>query len=369
MEYTDIRKKKYFIAGFVFVILIIFSFNGIFASGIQIVYPRFGINAIRHSTDTLTIRFNRIPDSLQITGSGFNSKWYRGNNSKDITLHLNGYKEGIYSIIYATPSGNKLEKHAIVIKNHDNYSDYLRLIFITDTHIGYRHTTEKLRKWVKIINAEHPDIVVFGGDNIEYQNAEFMETFMKLANKINAPLFIIPGNHEHHNIFKFPMNDVLFKEDIQSFDHYHQSLYPISLYLMDSRNDNLPIPSRCKGPLKSTIYWADTLLQSDTMPFKIFVMHGPPRDPSEHNQQNNDLVMDIAKKDHVNFILCGHTHVNAIYDNNTQKLDKIEKDREPLVVQTGTACKTYIPLAVIREMDFYFKNDSLNDRFIYLKEK
>ncbi len=369
MEYTNIQAKKYIIVGLISFIVVILLFAEAFAGDARIIYPRFGINAIRHSTDTLTVRFNPIPDSFQIFNGNFIGKWYKTNNTSDILLHLQNYKEGIYSIRYVGQSTVKIERHAIVIKNHNNYNDYLRLIFITDTHLGYRHTTEKLRKWIKIINYENPDIVVFGGDNIEYQNSEYMETFTDLANKINAPLFIISGNHEHHNIFKLPLKDALFKKTIQSFDHYHISLYPLSFYLMDSRNDNLPIPSRCKGPLKSTVYWADTLLASDTMPFKIFVMHGPPRDPSEYNQQNNDLVMNVAKNNGVNFILCGHTHVSAIYDNDMIKHDKIEKKYEPLVVQTGTACKTFMPFAVIREMDFYFETDSLNDKLIYLNEK
>lgn len=304
-----------------------------------------------------------------ILNKRFKSQWYRANDSSSIHISIKKFNKGVYNIEYVKNGIRKTERHSLIIKNHNNYENYLRLIFITDTHIGYRHTKSKLARWINIINRENPDLVIFGGDNIEYQNGEFMQEFMDLANKINAPLYIIPGNHEHHNIFKFPMDDILFKKKIESFDHFHFSDYPISVYLMDSRNDNLPIPSRCKGPLKSTILWADTLLRTDTMPFKMFVMHGPPRDPSEHNQQNNDLVMSVAKKNNVNFILCGHTHVNAIYDNDMHKYDKIEAAHEPLVVQTGTACKTFLPLAVIREMDFYFSGDSLNDKFIYLRKK
>lgn len=314
------------------------------------------------------MHFKEVPDSFKICNNSISSKWYKPDTFKIYKIEFSNIKEGIYNITSIIGEKTVIEKHCISIKDNNNFKDFIRVIFITDCHIGFRHTAEKLVKWVDIINKENPDIVIFGGDNIEYNNSNYLEEFMKITENIKCPFLMISGNHEHHNFLKMSIGNRTFKDRINEKDHFHEAIFPLSIYLFDTRSDNYFLPSRCKGPSSVDIKWADNLLASDNYPYKAFVMHGPPVDHTELNQRNNDAILTIAEKHSIDFILCGHTHKSVIYDKNMKMYNLIDRKQKPLIIQTGTCCKTFIPFAEIRRIDFYTNNDSISNKILKLKE-
>ncbi|HTB85184.1 MAG TPA: metallophosphoesterase [Candidatus Sulfotelmatobacter sp.] len=71
---------------------------------------------------------------------------------------------------------------------------------ISDTHLGERHSlnaAENLRLVVKMINARHPDAVILSGDIGE--NQEEREQVKIILEKLAAPIYYVPGNHEFHD--------------------------------------------------------------------------------------------------------------------------------------------------------------------------
>ncbi len=76
----------------------------------------------------------------------------------------------------------------------------IRVVGISDLHLGYTIGSDELQKWVQIINAEKPDIVVIGGDLID-NNVKLVEHMEldKILRKIEAPLGVYAclGNHEY----------------------------------------------------------------------------------------------------------------------------------------------------------------------------
>ena len=50
----------------------------------------------------------------------------------------------------------------------------IRVVGISDPHLGYTIGAKELQEWVQIINAEKPDIVVIGGDLID-NNVELVK--------------------------------------------------------------------------------------------------------------------------------------------------------------------------------------------------
>lgn len=78
--------------------------------------------------------------------------------------------------------------------------DRLRILGISDLHLGYTIGAKELTKWVQIINDENPDIVVIGGDLID-NNAEiiFEMGLDRILRNIHAPLGVYAclGNHEY----------------------------------------------------------------------------------------------------------------------------------------------------------------------------
>ena len=68
-----------------------------------------------------------------------------------------------------------------------------RFVQFTDVH--YRGDAAYLRRVVTEINRHAPDFVCFTGDLVE--DAGFFAPALELLGGIRAPLFGIPGNHDH----------------------------------------------------------------------------------------------------------------------------------------------------------------------------
>lgn len=76
----------------------------------------------------------------------------------------------------------------------------LRIVAISDLHLGYGIGDKELADWVKTINEEKPDIVIIAGDIIDNNVRPLYEgNFAETLNRINAPLGVYAclGNHEY----------------------------------------------------------------------------------------------------------------------------------------------------------------------------
>lgn len=74
----------------------------------------------------------------------------------------------------------------------------LTIVFASDLHVGYSNRKAELSRWIDLINAEKPDLILFGGDIMDIQlrplaDGNYAEEFHRLA----APAFTVPGNHEY----------------------------------------------------------------------------------------------------------------------------------------------------------------------------
>src|SRR5690606_3742671 len=75
----------------------------------------------------------------------------------------------------------------------------LRIVGISDLHIGYTISAKEVSKWVSLINAEKPDIVIIAGDIIDNHMRPILEdSIYSVLNKINAPMgvYASTGNHD-----------------------------------------------------------------------------------------------------------------------------------------------------------------------------
>lgn len=76
----------------------------------------------------------------------------------------------------------------------------LRIVAVSDIHLGYGIGKDELNDWIELINKENPDIVLIGGDIIDnsvrplrYANME--NDFRKIKSKYGV--YTILGNHEY----------------------------------------------------------------------------------------------------------------------------------------------------------------------------
>lgn len=74
----------------------------------------------------------------------------------------------------------------------------LTVVLASDLHLGYSNRKPELARWVDLIGAEHPDLVLFGGDIVDIQLRPLLEgKYAQEFARIGAPLYAVLGNHEY----------------------------------------------------------------------------------------------------------------------------------------------------------------------------
>ena len=75
----------------------------------------------------------------------------------------------------------------------------LRIVAISDVHLGYATNKTMLQKYIKQINALRPDLVLIGGDLVDHAiEPLWQERMQEELSDIHVPLgtYFIPGNHD-----------------------------------------------------------------------------------------------------------------------------------------------------------------------------
>lgn len=74
----------------------------------------------------------------------------------------------------------------------------LTVVLASDLHLGYSNRKAELSRWVDLINAEHPDLVLFCGDIVDIHLRPLLEgNYAGEFARIQAPVFTVLGNHEY----------------------------------------------------------------------------------------------------------------------------------------------------------------------------
>ena len=75
----------------------------------------------------------------------------------------------------------------------------LTVVLASDLHIGYHNRKPELRRWVNLINAQKPDLVLFGGDVIDLSLRPVIEgNFQEEFHRLESPVMTVLGNHEFY---------------------------------------------------------------------------------------------------------------------------------------------------------------------------
>ena len=76
----------------------------------------------------------------------------------------------------------------------------LTIVLASDLHIGYHNRKAELARWVDIINAEKPDLVLIGGDIIDRSLRPVIKSnCAEEFRRIQAPVYTVLGNHEYYS--------------------------------------------------------------------------------------------------------------------------------------------------------------------------
>ena len=166
----------------------------------------------------------------------------------------------------------------------------IRIVGISDVHLGYTINTRELRQWVELINAENPDIVIIAGDFIDnsIRPLDYFALDAKLR-EINAPMgvFACAGNHEY-------IADI--NEVVAFFERSNITLLRDSVAVFD----NLQIIGRDDITRKNRKSIEQLTAGLDMSKFTILLDHQP-------------FNLDDAIRGNVDFQFSGHTHRGQVF--------------------------------------------------------
>ena len=75
-----------------------------------------------------------------------------------------------------------------------------KMVMGSDLHIGYHNRRAELARWIDLINAEKPDLILVAGDIIDMSMRPIMEEKMaEEFRRLNAPVYACLGNHEYYS--------------------------------------------------------------------------------------------------------------------------------------------------------------------------
>lgn len=170
----------------------------------------------------------------------------------------------------------------------DKLFENVKIVQLSDLHIGSTHKKNFLKKIVEKTNRLEPDIVLITGDLIDgphkYENGEFNE-----LNNIKAPIYYTIGNHEYHAGLD-KVYELLKETKIKILRNESVSVQGIQIIGIDDSEDRHQVNKQLKK------------ISIDKSKFVILMYHRPTGFKS-------------ASKD-IDLMLTGHTHAGQIYPFN-----------------------------------------------------
>jgi len=105
----------------------------------------------------------------------------------------------------------------IAVNKPASHQGHLKIVAISDWHLGFGTNHKRLRKDIDRINAEKPDLILIAGDLIDNSITPVVSQEMdKELNRLQASMgiFMAPGNHEYISRIN-PCIDFIRKTNIQ----------------------------------------------------------------------------------------------------------------------------------------------------------
>ncbi|MBP5277494.1 MAG: metallophosphoesterase, partial [Prevotella sp.] len=163
----------------------------------------------------------------------------------------------------------------------------MKVVMLSDLHLGYHNRRSELAKWVDKINEEKADLILVAGDIIDKNMQPLEEQEMeKEFLRLNAPVVACLGNHEYYG---GESNALLFyqKADITLLRDSVITMGDLCIIGRDDRSH----PRKALGELMNGVDRTKYLIVLDHQPFQL-----------EEAEQNG-----------IDFQLSGHTHHGQVW--------------------------------------------------------
>lgn len=120
-------------------------------------------------------------------------------------LYANCYTAAAVTVlmvaVFAAGYANYMHKarHSVALPTAKVKAKGVKLVMMSDLHLGYHNNRKELARWVDMVNAERPDIVLLAGDVVDGSLRPLREEDMAAELlRIEAPVYACLGNHEYY---------------------------------------------------------------------------------------------------------------------------------------------------------------------------
>jgi len=119
----------------------------------------------------------------------------------------------------------KIKNTNVKIRNWNSELNGLRIVHISDLHLGGFNSIEKLEEVVDLINNQNPDIFVFTGDLVNNYYSEAIP-YVKVLQKIKAKYgkFSVLGNHDYCDYVGWKRSSEKWKDNFKNMISIHKEI-------------------------------------------------------------------------------------------------------------------------------------------------
>jgi len=191
---------------------------------------------------------------------------------------------------------------------------------VSDLHVrpdgvqayGRVPTNDMLRETIAHLNALRPraDVVLATGDLVHFGQREEYERLRDLLEELDAPVYLVPGNHDHRGNLRAVFGHHAYLPQEGDFIHYAVDEHPVRLIGLDTI-----IPGKAGGELcaRRLDWLASALAAAPDRPTVLFMHHPPFRTAIDHMDviglDNADALGALVERNpQIERILCGHLH-------------------------------------------------------------
>ena len=170
----------------------------------------------------------------------------------------------------------------------DKVTKPMKVVMMSDLHLGYHNPRKELHRWVDMINQEHPDLILIAGDIIDGSMRPLKEEQMyEEFRRLKAPIYACLGNHEYYS--GEPDAQRFYQES--GIHLLRDSTVVIGSLCIIGRDDRTNVHRNSLGVI---------MKQADRSKFSILLDHQP-----YHLEQ--------AERQHIDFQFSGHTHHGQVW--------------------------------------------------------
>ena len=193
-----------------------------------------------------------------------------------------------------------------ILTVHPVFAQSFKFAQVTDTHVGGSTGADDLRRTVADLNQQKDiDFVILSGDVTEFGSDVELALAKQILDSLKLPLYVVPGNHDSNwsesgaNSFRKVFGAETFFFEHKGFQFIGTTSGP------NMRMSPGQIP-------RENLVWMDSIFKANPDSQKpLIAINHYPLDSSLNNWYES---IDRLKTRNVQLALCGHGHINKLYD-------------------------------------------------------